>query len=132
MMVRRATVAAMLIAASLAGCGGSAAGDDEPLPVTQDQAAPPGPPGAGDGQRPQLSEEQRAQFQEFTDCLRDNGVEMPNGQGGGRPQFDPQDPAVQSAFQACQDKLPSGGGFPSGGPPGGAPPEGAAPPAQSQ
>lgn len=111
-----AACAAML---AYSGCGG-----EEPA------AAPSS--GGGPG----------ARSSEFTDCLKENGVELP--EGGGRPPGDGQRPEgtppadgqrprggfggdekTQKAFQACRDKLPEGA---RGGPPGGG---GGAPPAQN-
>ncbi|MEU7927430.1 hypothetical protein [Micromonospora sp. NPDC049107] len=49
----------------------------------------------------------------FARCMRENGVEMPDPEAGGRPAFrfgenvDPQ--KVQSAMEKCRDKLPNGG-----------------------
>lgn len=69
---------------------------------------------------------------EFAQCMRDNGVDMPDpdlssfgpgarepGQGGGPfGDLDRDDPAFQAAFESCEEIL---AGF---GPPGGAPPGG--------
>ena len=61
----------------------------------------------------------------FASCMRDNGFDMPDpdfsalagaggGPGGGGPfgQIDRDDPAFESALEACQDELP---GFAGGG-----------------
>ena len=61
----------------------------------------------------------------FSQCMRQNGVDIPDpGAGGGPPaggggQFDRSDPKVQAATKACQDKLPQRGQGGPGGPPGG-------------
>jgi len=108
------------IALAAAGCGGSS---KDPQTKLDAPAAPAQAPGS-------------RQFQAFANCLRDHGVDLPQlGRGGppgqgspprtgnGPPGFNPQDPDVRKAFQACRDKLPQGAG-PGGGPPG----RGAAPP----
>jgi hypothetical protein len=69
-----------------------------------------------------ISEEDRQEmqdaFQEFAQCMRDNGVDVPDlASGGGPPaggQIDQDDPDVQAASKQCQDKLPQGGA-PGGG-----------------
>lgn len=87
---------------------------------------------------------------EYAACMRDNGYDMPDpdftsggpgttaeGDAGDGPRFggpfgeiDPNDPAYQTANEACSDILagfgPGGGagGFPGGPPDGGAPPGG--------
>ncbi len=61
----------------------------------------------------------------FAECMRDNGVEMPDpdfsgfgdGPGGGGAlfgQLDLDDPTVEAAFETCQSELAFGG--PGGGP----------------
>ena len=81
-----------------------------------------------------ISEEDRQEFQDafqaFAQCMRDNGVDLPDpGQGGGPGAggppgrgggIDMDDPDVQAAQEKCRDKLPQGG--PGGGGPGGGPP----------
>jgi len=71
----------------------------------------------------QMSAEEQAQMQDqftkFAQCMRDNGVDMPDPQfdSSGRPQMgggqdggsfrpDPSDPKWQAAQQACQDYQP--------------------------
>jgi hypothetical protein len=69
-----------------------------------------------------ISEEDRQEmqdsFQKFAQCMRDNGVDVPDiGSGGGPPagggRIDQDDPDVQAASKKCQSKLPQGG--PGGG-----------------
>jgi hypothetical protein len=79
---------------------------------------------------PNLSQSQQQEFRDaftkFASCMRQHGVELPDpGAGGGPPaggnRINQNDPKVQTARKACQDKLPQGGpggGF-RGGPPGG-------------
>jgi hypothetical protein len=62
-------------------------------------------------------QEFRDAFAKFSSCMRQHGVELPNpGAGGGPPaggnQINRNDPKVQAARKACQDKLPQRG--PSG------------------
>ena len=77
-----------------------------------------------------VSADQREEFQDafakFSSCMREHDVEVPDpGAGGGGPpasgnsQFDRDDPKVQAAMKACQDKLPQGGGPGGPGGPGG-------------
>jgi hypothetical protein len=59
--------------------------------------------------------EVQAQMQEFAQCMRDNGVDVPDpepggGFGGSLGDLDPSSPAVKAALEACQDKLPQRGG----------------------
>ena len=80
---------------------------------------------------PQISEEDRQEMEEaalrFAQCMRDNGVDMPDpqfseGPGGGgflmqqEAGVDPDSPTFQRAQEACQDELPRppGGAGPSG------------------
>lgn len=67
-----------------------------------------------------LSDEDRQEmqdaFQKFSQCMRDEGVDVPDvnpGSGGGPPaggnQIDQDDPKVQQAMKACQSELPQGG-----------------------
>jgi hypothetical protein len=65
------------------------------------------------GQPPQLDAAQQEQLRQFAQCMRDNGVDMPDpdpnsggfGLGTGGQSFDRDDPAFQKALQACRDKL---------------------------
>lgn len=71
-----------------------------------------------------ITEEDRQEMQDafakFSQCMRDEGVDVPDiGAGGGGPpgggqQLDRDDPDVQAALEKCQDELPQGG--PGGGP----------------
>ncbi len=87
-------------------------------------------PGGGE-----IDTEIQDSFLEFTQCLRDNGLDVddpdfdnfgPGGGGGGGggaaglfgDGFDPQDPAAQAAIEACQGVF-AGGGFGGPGGPGG-------------
>lgn len=62
-------------------------------------------------------QEMQDAFQKFSQCMRDEGVDMPDaapGSGGGPPaggnQIDQDDPKVQAATKACQSELPQGRG----------------------
>jgi hypothetical protein len=64
-------------------------------------------------------QEMQDQFQKFSQCMRDEGVDVPDmGSGGGPPgggeQLDQDDPDVQAAMEKCQGQLPQGAG-PGGG-----------------
>jgi hypothetical protein len=85
------------------------------------------------GTRPQLDQAQIEQLRVFAQCMRDNGVDMPDpdpngggfglglGGGGQNPQLDRNNPTFQKAFEACQSKLPQfRGGGPGASRPGGA------------
>ena len=79
----------------------------------------------GFGGRRELSQEQLDQQVEFAQCMRDNGIDMPDpqadggvrvqirgqaGQGGAGPGgIDPQSEAFQAAMTACQDLQPAFG-----------------------
>ena len=80
---------------------------------------------SGFGGQRELSQEQLDQMVEFAQCMRDNGIDMPDpqadggvrvqvrgqaGQGGaGKGGIDPQSEEFQAAMEACQDKLPAFG-----------------------
>lgn len=77
----------------------------------------------------EISEEDRQERQDafatFAQCMRDNGVDVPDlaggdgpGGGGALRRLDPDDPDVEAAREACQDKLPQrpGGRGPGPGP----------------
>jgi hypothetical protein len=104
MTTLRITVLAALFV--LAGCS-SGGGDG---------IASAGGTQTGTAQAEQASDEEKAR--EFVDCMRAEGIDlpdpMPDGQGGfdfgldeAGAVFD--DPAFQQAIQACRDKLPGGG-----------------------
>jgi hypothetical protein len=62
------------------------------------------------GQPLQFDASQQEQLRQFAQCMRDNGIDMPdpdpNGGGfGGQAPFDTNDPAFRKAVEACQDKL---------------------------
>ncbi|MGP3954807.1 hypothetical protein ACTWPT_02320 [Nonomuraea sp. 3N208] len=65
--------------------------------------------------RAQHDPQQVEQMRQFAQCMRDNGVDMPDpnpdgtmGTGEGR-NFNRDDPQFQKAFDACQDKFPRTG-----------------------
>lgn len=80
---------------------------------------------------PELTEEQQKEFQEaalaHAKCMREHGIDMPDptfGEDGrarievrrradGGRGFDPDDPKVEAAEEACRDELPFGGEGPS-------------------
>ncbi len=107
-----------LAAAGAAGCG--VGGDGETANADQRSSSN----GQGQGARPQPSADQKAQFKKFRDCMKKNGVDLPdftNGppQGGPPAGVDPSSSKFQSAIQACGQYAPQGGGPGAGGPPGG-------------
>ena len=63
-----------------------------------------------------ISEEDRQEFQDsfqkFAQCMRDQGIDVPDmtaGEGppaGGGGELDPDDPDVQAATEQCRDELP--------------------------
>jgi hypothetical protein len=67
------------------------------------------------------SEEDRQEFQDrfqaFAQCMRDEGIDVPDitagdGPPGGGELLDTDDPDVQAAMEQCQDELPQGAGGP--------------------
>ncbi|MBJ7471296.1 MAG: hypothetical protein JHD16_08330 [Solirubrobacteraceae bacterium] len=67
-------------------------------------------------------EEFQDAFQQFAQCMRDEGIDIPEvtpgeggGPGGGAGAIDRDDPEVQAAMESCQDELPQGGGLRPGG-----------------
>ncbi len=66
-------------------------------------------------------QEMQDQFQKFAQCMRDEGVDLPDITAGGGPPagggaIDQDDPDVQAASKKCQDQLPQGGPGGPGGP----------------
>jgi hypothetical protein len=58
-------------------------------------------------------QEMQDRFQEFSQCMRDEGVEVPDITAGGGPpgggeRLDQDDPDVQAAMEKCQGELPQG------------------------
>jgi hypothetical protein len=78
-----------------------------------------------DGQGPDLTVEQEQALLDFTECMREQGIDMPDpGTGGffvgpgpdaseGERPIDPQSDEFQAAMEACRDNLE---GLPGGGP----------------
>ncbi|WP_051771857.1 hypothetical protein [Saccharothrix sp. NRRL B-16314] len=67
---------------------------------------------AGPSSSAELSQEERSQ--EFAQCMRDNGVDMPDpdptgGKAGGFGKVDRTDPDFERAVDACREFLPGGG-----------------------
>jgi hypothetical protein len=71
------------------------------------------------GAPPSLSPEQEEQLRQFTQCMRDHGVDMPDPDptsggvrisGSGAPGNRPDDPTFKAAQDACADKLPGANG----------------------
>lgn len=65
------------------------------------------------GERGELDPAQQEQLREWAQCMRDNGIDMPDpdpnsggflGLGGELP-FNPDDPKFKAAMEACQDKF---------------------------
>ena len=118
-VIRRWPIAASSLAAVVLAACGSPSGDGAATTTQQPEGAQP------------------AAMQEFTDCMRDQGVDLPEPSQGGPPRggpgggggIDPNDKDTREAFEACQDKLPAGG--PGGGPGGGPPPAGEQAPGSS-
>lgn len=60
-------------------------------------------------------QEMQDSFQQFAQCMRENGVDVPDidtsgdGPPAGGGQLDQDDPDVQAAMEKCQDELPQGG-----------------------
>lgn len=66
-----------------------------------------------------LTPEQQERMRAFTQCMRDNGVDMPDPDfsagggikiGGPDSKLKPDDPKVQKAVEACRDKMGAVGG----------------------
>lgn len=106
------TAACMVSILALAACGGSSDSGEEQVASLDDGSTQPAPSTtstSSSGDSPQDI------LVEFTGCMRDQGVDVPdptfdeNGQPqfqpGGAGAIDPQDPNVQAAFEACQPIL---------------------------
>ena len=53
------------------------------------------------------------QLAQFTQCMRDDGIDVPDirpgeGPGAGGAEIDQDDPEVRAALEQCQDRLPQG------------------------
>jgi len=75
------------------------------------------------GEPPKLSADQLERYLDFAECMRGQGVDVPDpdpdgtlrlGDAIGR--INPSDPKVQAAFTACREKLGRVMGGPSGTP----------------
>ncbi|HEY7705156.1 MAG TPA: hypothetical protein VID03_10055 [Acidimicrobiia bacterium] len=84
--------------------------------------------GVGFGFSPEDQAELQDQLLEFTSCMRDHGIDMPDpnfngtpGSGGGGfiGRIDPNDPDFQAAFEECRGVFEGNGLVPFGRPPGG-------------
>jgi hypothetical protein len=68
-----------------------------------------------------LSPEEQQEFQDalvkWQACMRDQGIDIPDGAPGQTSQFDPEDPDFQAAAEQCEGILPEqvGGRFGGGG-----------------
>ncbi|MBB4929603.1 hypothetical protein F4561_000423 [Lipingzhangella halophila] len=95
---------ALFLVLGLAACGGSGdsgGGGGDPVAAAEGGGAEEGPAA--------MDEEQRL---EFSECMRDNGVDMPDSQsnsGGGAPGGVPEGPNTEAAIEECEEHLPNGG-----------------------
>jgi hypothetical protein len=102
--------AAVALAGVMAGCGSSRKGPEV--------ATANGAGAASASPTPSANADRDEQLRQFAQCMRDHGVNMQDPQPGAGPGgglasgINPNDPAVQSAFTACQSKLPNGGQLP--------------------
>jgi hypothetical protein len=80
----------LVLSIALVGCGSS----EEP---SEAPAEPVRTPEAG----------QRDRIQAFLDCLRDEGVDVPDEPRQARGSLDPSDPALQRALEACRKYRPT-------------------------
>lgn len=103
--------ALVVLALVLAGCGESS--DSGESNDSYDNA-PQRPSGAPQG-APDMSG-----IEDFRNCLKKQGVKLPEGGQGGPQGFDPSS-IDKAAIEACSKYMPMGGP-PGGGPPGGVPP----------
>lgn len=96
-------VVAAVFALALAGCGGDDGGGGV--------ASAGGTPAAG-GASPSASKDTYQAMLEFTECMRGEGIEMPDPEPGGGVQlrFQGTDPAkVEAAMAKCRHLMPNGG-----------------------
>jgi hypothetical protein len=104
---RRALGVAVLFAGATvlaAACGGgSGASDAAPAstaaPTTAAAPASTAPPGSGAARS----------MGAFEDCMKGQGVTLPDPGAGPSATFPAPTPALASAFQKCRDKMPAGG-----------------------
>ncbi len=125
-MNRRMTMTVAFLLLGVAGLGACSEADDSPGVATVETGGPTdtgspsdsgrdGGTGSGDGGSGSGSgDSEEPGPLAFTQCMRDNGVDMADPDPTtGRPQVgdgvDPDSPAYQDAMEACQDLLPDGG-----------------------
>ena len=113
-MNRQMTITLAFLLLGVAGLGACSESGDAPGVATVETGSPSVPPTAGDDGGSAPSAEPEPGPLAFTQCMRDNGVDMADPDPTtGRPQVgdgvDPDGPAYQSAMEACQDLLPEGG-----------------------
>jgi len=104
--------AAALLALALAGCGGD--GGD-----TGGVVSAGGTASAAPGASPSAGKDTYEAMLEFTECMRGEGVEMPDPEPGGGAQlrFQGTDPAkVDAAMAKCRHLMPNGGELPKADP----------------
>jgi hypothetical protein len=112
-----------LAAAGVAGCGGD--GDATAANAANQQS------NQAQGAPPNLSADQRSQLKKRRDCMKKNGVDLPDFERSGPPQggppagFDPSSSKFRSAIQKCGQYAPQGGPPGAGGPPSAGGPPGA-------
>lgn len=98
-------VAAAVLALALAGCGGDG-GDGGGI------ASAGGAASAAPGASPSAAKDDYQAMLDFTECMRGEGVEMPDPEPGGGVQlrFQGTDPAkVEAAMTKCRPLMPNGG-----------------------
>jgi hypothetical protein len=105
-VIRRWPIAASSLAAVVIAACGSGNGEGSAKTTRQSDSAPDG-----------------AALQAFTECMRQQGVDVPEPSQGGPRQgpgngrgFDPNDEDAQKALERCRGELPENGP-PRGGPP---------------
>lgn len=107
-MRRQLTGAVLLLALALSGCGGSDDDSGADGVATAGGTAGADPSVAASADVPDADRQLK-----FAQCMRENGVEMPDPEPGGRPnlRFGPDtDPGkVEAAMQKCRTFLPNGG-----------------------
>ena len=105
MKMTRGIVAALLLAVA-AGCG---SGDEEPGVASAGGDRPAGVT------TPVAPDDREAALRDFAQCMRDNGVDLPDPQPGNRVAGEfgrllrDGDPVVREAMVACRSRLPNGG-----------------------
>jgi hypothetical protein len=105
----RLVVAVAALAMALTACGGSTQ-DDDIATAGNGSGASPSASASAAGDRASAAGDRDEQMLKFTECMRGEGVDMPDPEPGGGIRIQGGDPAKTDAAMAkCRQHLPNGG-----------------------